>query len=99
MTKTYRTKNILAAASLLAGLLNAGVPTLAQTTTPGAPPDRGGMMQQDTPGADHMGPGMMTMDPAMRESMSRMMGNCNRMMESMMPGKDGGTGPAVPNKG
>ena len=98
MTKIYRTKNILAAAGLLAGLLAAGVPAFAQTTTPNAPPDRGGMMQQGMPGAGHMAPGMM-MNPAMRESMVRMMANCNRMMESMMPGKDGGTGSAVPNKG
>jgi hypothetical protein len=74
--------------------LPAGIPAFAQTSAPA--PDAGqakGMM----PGGEAMKPGMM-MDPAMRQKMSRMMDNCNRMMESMMPKDDGAT-PSVPNKG
>jgi hypothetical protein len=46
---------------------------------------------------DAMKPGMM-MDPEMRRKMSRMMDNCDRMMESIMPKDDGAT-PLVPHKG
>ena len=61
-------------------------------------PDPGnGMMRHGTPNGEAMMPGIM--DPKMQEQMSRMMDNCNRMMESMMPNKGSGTGPAVPNKG
>ena len=84
----------IAMIALLVGLAMAGVPAFAQTSNP-APggDDRKGMM----PSGDAMMPGMM-MDPAMRQQMSRMMDNCNLMMESMVP-KDGGTTPSVPNKG
>jgi hypothetical protein len=79
---------------LLAGLAIAGVPAFAQTSTPPPGGDHGkGMM----PSGEAMKPGMM-MDPEMRRKMSRMMDNCNRMMESMMP-KNDGTTPSVPNKG
>jgi hypothetical protein len=77
-------------AGLLAGLAVAGIPAFAQTSapTPGAAQGKG-MMQ----------PGMM-MDQDMQQKMSRMMDNCNRMMESKMQNKDGTTTPpATPNKG
>jgi hypothetical protein len=94
MTQRKRIRGVITMVGLLAGLAMAGVPAFAQTNTP--PPGAGegkGMM----PGGDAMKPGMM-MDPQMRAKMSRMMDNCNRMMESMMP-KDGGTNSSVPNKG
>jgi hypothetical protein len=94
MTQMKRVPGVFTTAGLLAGLAMAGIPAFAQTSAPA--PDAGqakGMM----PGGEAMKPGMM-MDPAMRQKMSRMMDNCNRMMESMMPKDDGAT-PSVPNKG
>jgi len=94
MTQMKRMRGVIATAGLLAGLAIAGIPAFAQTSTPA--PGAGeakGMM----PGGGAMKPGMM-MDPGMRAKMSRMMDDCNRMMESMTQ-KDGGTAPPVPNKG
>jgi hypothetical protein len=54
------------------------------------------MMPPDMPNGEGMKPGMM-MDPEIRQKMLRMMDNCDRMMESMTPNKDG-AGPSVPNK-
>jgi hypothetical protein len=94
MTQMKRIHGVITMTALFAGLAMAGVPAFAQTSTPAPGGDHGkGMM----PSGDAMKPGMM-MDPAMRQKMSRMMDNCNRMMESMVP-KDGGTTPSVPNKG
>jgi hypothetical protein len=94
MAQLNRILGGIAIVGLLAGLAMAGVPAFAQTSTLAPGGDHGkGMM----PSGDAMKPGMM-MDPAMRQQMSRMMDNCNRMMESMMP-KDGGATPSVPNKG
>ena len=94
MTQMKRIHGVIAMTALLAGLAMAGVPAFAQTSTPVPGGDHGkGMM----PSGEAMKPGMM-MDPEMRGKMSRMVDNCNRMMESMMP-KDGGTAPSVPNKG
>jgi hypothetical protein len=87
---------VITMAGVLAGLAMAGIPAWAQTNAP-APTDQGnGMMQRGMPKGEGMRPGMM-MDPEMRQKMSRMMDNCNRMMESMRPNKDG-FGPSVPNK-
>jgi len=87
---------IIAATGLLAGLV-AGIPAWAQTNAP-APTDQGShMMQHGMPNGGAMKPSMM-MDPEMRQKMSRMMDNCDRLMESMTPSKDG-AGPSVPNKG
>jgi hypothetical protein len=87
---------IITTAGLLAGLAMAGIPAWAQTSAPAPTDQGGGMMQREMPNGEGMKPGMM-MDPDMRQKMSRMMVNCNRMMESMMPNKDG-SGPPVPNK-
>jgi hypothetical protein len=86
---------IITTTGLLAGLV-AGIPAWAQTNVP-APTDQGShMMQREMPNGEEMKPGMM-MDPEMRQKMSRMMDNCDRMMQSMTPNKDG-AGPSVPNK-
>jgi hypothetical protein len=94
MNQMKRMPGVIATAGLLAGLAMAGIPAFAQT---GAPALGAGQAKGMMPGGDAMKPGMM-MDPAMRQKMSRMMDNCNRMMESMMT-KDGVTAPPVPNKG
>jgi hypothetical protein len=94
MTQLKRTRGVIATAGLLAGLAMAGIPAFAQTS---APAPGVGQAKSMMPGGEAMKPGMM-MDPAMRQKMSRMMDNCNRMMESMAP-KDGSTTPPVPNKG
>jgi hypothetical protein len=94
MTRMKRMFGVIATAGLLAGLAMAGIPAFAQTS---APAPGAGQAKGMMPGGEAMKPGMM-MDPAMRQKMSRMMDNCNRMMESMMP-KDGVTTPPVPNKG
>ena len=100
MTQTNRTKNRIVIAGLLAGLALASLPAFAQTNTPAPEADQGsGMMQHGMPDGGAMKPGMM-MDQGMRQKMSRMMDNCNRMMESMAPTKDGTPAPsAPPNKG
>jgi Spy/CpxP family protein refolding chaperone len=89
-----RIRDVIAMTALLAGLAMAGVPAFAQTSAPAPGGDHGKSMM---PGGDAMKPGMM-MDPEMRQKMSRMMDNCNRMMESMMP-KGGDATPSVPGKG
>ena len=94
MTQMKRMPGVIATMGLLAGLAMVSISAFAQTSAPAPGADQGkGMM----PGGEPMKPGMM-MDPAMRQKMSRMMDNCNRMMDSMMP-KDGVTTPPVPNKG
>jgi hypothetical protein len=95
MTQLKNIRNVIAMTTLLAGLAMTGVSAFAQTSTPAPGGDHGkGMMSS----GEAMKPGMMVMDPEMRRKMSRMMDNCDRMMESMVP-KDGGTTPSVPNKG
>jgi hypothetical protein len=97
MAQMNNKARLIAAAGLLAGLAMVGIPALAQTDAP-APTDQGShmMMQHGMPNGEGMKPGMM-MDPEMHQKMSRMMNNCDRMMESMTPNKDG-AGPSVPNK-
>jgi periplasmic protein CpxP/Spy len=79
---------------LIAGaLLLMGSIAWAQDKAPAAP-DRHGMMQGDKGGM--MGRGMMGMmggDPA---QMSRMMENCNRMMESWL--QDHPSAPGTPSQ-
>jgi hypothetical protein len=94
MTQMKRMPCVIATAGLLAGLAMAGIPAFAQIS---APAPGAGQAKGMMPGGEAMKPSM-TMDPAMQQKMSRMMDNCNRMMESMMP-KDGVTIPPVPNKG
>jgi Spy/CpxP family protein refolding chaperone len=96
MAQMNNKARVITTAGLLAGLAMAGIPAWAQTNAP-APTDQGShMMQREMPNGEGMKPGLM-MDPEMRQKMSRMMDNCNRMMESMTPNKDG-AGPSVPNK-
>jgi hypothetical protein len=96
MAQMNNKARVITAAGQLAGLAIAGIPAWAQTNAP-APTDQGShMMQREMPNSEGMKPGMM-MDPDMRQKMSRMMDNCNRMMESMTPNKEG-AGPFVPNK-
>ena len=100
MTQTNRIKNCIVIAGLLAGLALASLPAFAQTNTPAAEADQGsGMMQHGMPNGGAMKPGMM-MDEGMRQKMSRMVDNCNRMMESMASTRDGTPLLSVPpNKG
>jgi Spy/CpxP family protein refolding chaperone len=98
MAHVRRTQGVIAVAGLLAGVAMAGVSAFAQTNAPAPSVDQGnGMHHGMNSGA--MKPGMM-MDQEMQQKMSRMMDNCNRMMESMMPNKGGATTPSAPtNKG
>jgi hypothetical protein len=100
MTQTNRTKSRIVIAGLLAGIALASLPAFAQTNAPASGADQGsGMMQHAMPSGEAMKPGMM-MDQGMQRKMSRMMDNCNRMMESMTPNKDGTPTPSAPtNKG
>lgn len=95
LNRTKRwTKGVMAMAGLLGSLLLAGNPAFAQQKAPAAP--GGGMMNNGMPNAK----GGMMMNEEMQQKMSRMMDNCNRMMETMMQNKGGTTmSPAVPNKG
>jgi hypothetical protein len=92
-----RTKGVIAMAGLLGSLALAGVPAFGQTDAPATPPatQEGGMMN----GMPN-GQGGMMMNPEMQEKMSRMMDNCNRMMETMIQNKGGTAAPAAPpNRG
>jgi hypothetical protein len=96
MAQMNNMARVIATAGLLAGLAMAGIPAWAQTDAP-APTDQGNhMMMHGMPNGEGMKPGMM-MDPEMRQKMSGMMDNCNRMMGSMTPNNNG-AGPSVPNK-
>ena len=96
MAYSNRTRGLVAMAALLAGVVMAGVPAFAQMNAPAAPQGQeGGMMNGMQGGAMH---GMM-MNQETMQKMSKMMDNCNRMMETMQK-KNGTTGPAAPaNKG
>jgi hypothetical protein len=100
MTQTIRTKSGIVIAGLLAGVAWASLPAFAQTNTPAPGADQGsGMMQHGMPNGGAMKPGMM-MDHDMQQKMSRMMGNCKRMMESIAPNGDSTPTPSAPtNKG
>lgn len=94
MAHTHKRSRMIALAGLLGGLGLAGVPALAQTTAPTESQSSGGSMMN---GMHHTQGGMM-MNSEMQQKMSRMMDNCNRMMESMDKGRD--TAPTAPsNKG
>ncbi len=85
---------------LLGSLAIAGASgAFAQSPAPAAPPTQGGAM----PGMPMNGkPGMqgMMMNEEMMQKMSKMMDNCNKMMETMMQNKTAPSGsPAVPKPG
>ena len=90
MAQMNKTKRVIAMAGLLAGLALAGASAFAQTNAPAAPTNQGGAMMdhQEPERQGGMMPGMM-MNGEMQQKMTRMMDNCNRMMESMMQNKDG----------
>jgi hypothetical protein len=93
-----RMNKIKGAIAMVGGLALAGVPAFAQTPAPATPQAApgSGMMMQGMPN----GQAGMPMNPEMTQKMSKMMDNCNNMMESMMM-KNGGPGtPSAPaNKG
>jgi hypothetical protein len=97
MAQMNKIKGAIAVASLVGGLALAGVPAFAQTPAPSTPQAApgNGMMMKDMPN----GQAGMPTNPEMQK-MSKMMDNCNNMMESMMK-KEGGPGaPSAPaNKG
>ena len=95
MTLMSKTKAVIATAGLLGGLALAGPPAFAQTTAPtAAPPTQGDGMMKGMPS----GQGGMMMNEEMMQKMSKMMDNCNRMMESMMQKKAGAATPSAPAK-
>jgi hypothetical protein len=94
MTQTNRTKRIIAMAALLGGLVLAGAPAFAQAGAPSdATQQRGAVMENGMPKGKSGMSGMM-MNSEMQQKMSRMMDNCNHMMESMRQNKD-----SAPTKG
>ena len=90
MAQMNKTKRVIAVTGLPAGLALAGASAFAQTNAPAAPTNQGGaMMDHQMPERQGgMMPGMM-MNGEMQQKMTRMIDDCNRMMESMMPNKDG----------
>jgi Spy/CpxP family protein refolding chaperone len=90
MVRMNKTKRVIAVIGLLAGLALGSTATFAQTNAPSATVNKGGaMMDHQMPERQGgMMPGMM-MNGEMQQKMTRMMDKCNRMMESMMPNKDG----------
>jgi len=98
MAQMNKIKGVIAMVGLLGGLALAGVPAFAQTVAPATPPAApgGGMMMQGMPN----GQAGMPMNPEMMQKMTKMMDNCNHMMELMAQEKGGATAPAAPaNKG
>ena len=98
MAQMNKMKGVIAMAGMVGGLALASVPAFAQTAAPATPttPSGGGMMMHGMPN----GQAAMPMNPEMMQKMSRMMDNCNHMMESMAQGKGGVAVPAAPsNKG
>jgi Spy/CpxP family protein refolding chaperone len=101
MARLTTMKSVIAA-GVLGALALATLPTaFAQMNAQPTPPDHGSsMMNHGMPNdQDGMMPGMMgsANSKEMRQKMTRMMDNCNRMMEGMMQNKPGT--PTSPNKG
>ena len=90
MARMNKTRRVIAVTGLLAGLALGGAAAFAQTNAPPATTGKAGAMMdpQTSEGQGGMMPGMM-MNGGMQQQMTRMMDNCNRMMESMMQNKDG----------
>jgi hypothetical protein len=98
MAQMTKIKSVIAMAGLVGGLAVAGVPAFAQTAAPATPPAApgSGMMMPSMPN----GQAGMPMNLEMMQKMTKMMANCNHMMESMAQEKGGATAPAAPtNKG
>ena len=95
MARMNSVHGFVAAVGLLAGLALAGTSALAQTNPPAASTDHGHGMMMD--GMNHGNLMSMMMNHDMQQKMSRMMDNCNRMMESMIPNKE--NTPTTPNNG
>jgi Spy/CpxP family protein refolding chaperone len=95
MARTNSIHGFVAAVGLLAGLALTGTSALAETNPPAASTDQGHGMMPD--GMNHGGMMNMMMNRDMQQKMSRMMDNCNRMMESMIPNKE--NTPTTPHHG
>ena len=89
MTRVNNIRGTTAVAALLGGLVLASVTASAQTSAPAAPAEKQGDGIMN-------GNGGMMMNPEMQQKMTRMMDNCNRMMQSMDQNKNGTTAPASP---
>jgi Spy/CpxP family protein refolding chaperone len=84
----------IAVAGLLVGLAAAGAPAVAQNSPPVPSADQDkGLMPHEMKHGGMMKPGMM-MGPEMQRKMSRMVDNCNRMMEAMNSTKNGAPAPS-----
>ena len=81
----------LLAAAVVGGLMTATA-VLAQAPAPSSPPSQ----SQDTKG--HGGMMMGPMDPDHMKQMTRMMENCNRMMERVSEDKPSSPGESPPAK-
>lgn len=93
MARMNNLKGAIAVAGLVGGLALAGVPAFAQTPAPAVPQaaSEKGMMK-DMPN-DQAG---MPMNPGMMQKMSKMMDNCNHMMEAKAQEKTTTPTPAAP---
>ncbi len=89
MTRINNIRGITAVAALLGSLALASVTAYAQTSAPAAPAEKQGDGTMN-------GNGGMMMNPETQQKMTRMMDNCNRMMESMGQNTNGTTAPASP---
>lgn len=97
MAQMNRNHGFIAIAGLLVGLAAASATAVAHTSTPAPSADQQkGTMPHEMNKGGMMKPDMIT-GPEMQQKMSRMMDNCNRMMESMNPNPNGA--PAPSNKG
>jgi Spy/CpxP family protein refolding chaperone len=88
MTRMNKTMGVIAMAGFLGGLALAVAPVSAQTSAP-APANQGdAMMDHGMPNGHGAMMPSMKMDEDMQQKMTRMMDNCNRMMESMTKNMD-----------
>ena len=88
MARMNKTKRVIAITGLLGGLALGGTAAFAETNVPPVSASNGGAMMDHQMPDDQGGmPGMM-MNGGMQQKMTRMMDNCNRMMESMVQNKD-----------
>jgi len=95
MAQMIKIKGTIAMASMVGGLALAGVPAFAQTPAPSTPQAAHGkgMMMKDMPN----GQTGMQMNPEMMQKMSKMMDNCNHMMEAKAQEKATNSTPVAPS--